>query len=60
MKYGRKNDSALEEIAITCIPFILLFMFLAIWNYILDFDFNPQDFELFNIDIASRQYFNAF
>lgn len=31
VKYGRKNDSALEEIAIIiCIPFILLFLFLAI------------------------------
>lgn len=61
VKYGRQNDSALDEIAIiTCIPFILLFLFLAIWNYILDFDFNPQDFELFNHDIASRHYFNAF
>lgn len=30
VRYGRKNDSALEEIAITCIPFILLFLFLEI------------------------------
>lgn len=50
---GGKTVLALKKTPIIRhILFILLFLFLAILNYILDFDLHLSDFRLFNDDIA--------
>lgn len=53
MRNSGKTGLALEKIPIIShILFILLFLFLAILNYILDFDFHLSDFRLFNHNTA--------